>query len=596
VARDWGRQAFDEARAHRRPVLLVVGRLARSRDRAATTAVVDVLHGLGGERRALLVTSDPDEWPEVGDFARVAASTLGAAPAFPVALLLGADAMPRAVVSGEVAPPDWAEAVRALLMRTDRAGSSGPADEHVTLALQRAQHSAPAPQPLTRAAAIAAAGSTAPQPIAGLLGPLLLLVEAEETARLPGAREAAMRELASGRTTRPATLLAGAWRLLLETRVADDASRAEAATMTTWITRDLVTEAGLFRAGVIETDNGGDRAIIDDRIFTEANGLAIAALTQRGSREGRPADVEAAKRAAEALLARVGPPAGLRHGFDGERSLGPARLGDYAALGLGLVSLYDVTGERRWLLSAQALADAAIRALWDSEGDGFYLTPEPHEPLPLRVKTGFDDEGPSANAVMAIFLGTLSDRSGRPDYRDLARRTVQAFAGDVLVAPSGMEGMLAAALYVLPSAAPVATAIPVSAPVVAGRVASGPLVLELLAARTVMRAGEGTDLRVRLSPSSGFVVTPHSATGRGIAPLSVALLESDLAAGLPSYPPPLATGAFDAAVIPIRVPASAPSGPRPARVSVRCQICTAEGDCRAPVRVTLEVGLTIVAR
>jgi hypothetical protein len=32
------------------------------------------------------------------------------------------------------------------------------------------------------------------------------------------------------------------------------------------------------------------------------------------------------------------------------------------------------------------------------------------------------------------------------------------------------------------------------------------------------------------------------------------------------------------------------------RVSVRAQACTTEGDCRAPVRTTLEIGLTITPR
>jgi hypothetical protein len=284
----------------------------------------------------------------------------------------------------------------------------------------------------------------------------------------------------------------------------------------------------------------------------------------------------------------------LRHGVDGERSLGPARLDDYAALGLAQLSLYDATASRSPLATAEALADAAVGALWDAEEDGFYLHAQPHAPLPLRMKSGFDSERPSGNAVMALFLEGLAARSGRARDRNLAVRTVQAFAGDIETAPSGLESLMAAAVRLLPPSESPTTEAPPDPPAPA-RMAEGPLVLELRTARTSLRPGETTELYVRLQPASGFVVTPHSATGRGVVPLSVALLDADLIAGAAVYGPATLTGAYDGAMVPIRVPRSTPPGSRRVRVSVRAQACTAEGDCRAPLRATLSVAVNVSA-
>jgi hypothetical protein len=575
VARTWGPEVFAEARTRRRPVLLVVGRPSAARDRRAVEAAGAVLQQAGGDRVALFVDCDVDAWPEVADYVRTAATAAGVAPVSPMALLVDADVVPRGVVSGEREEAEWTAALRTLL----EAAPPSEADTAQMLeTLRRAQRPAAARRPLTRDQALAAAARVARQDVARLsIGAILLLTAADEAVHLPGARDVAVRALASGPTGATGDAAPGleAWRLVLVSRLAPSPGSALAA--------------------------AGQRAaerLVEPQSFADVNGLAIMGLALGGSRLGRPDDVAAAQRIASATLERLGPPRALKHGLDGERSLGPARLGDYAALGLGLLTLHEVTGKRDWLVTAQSLADAAIGALWDADGEGFFLAPRPPAPLPVRVKSGFDGEIPSANATMALFLGALAERSGRADYRDLARRTVQAFAGDIETAPSGMESLLAAAIRVLPEAPPVAStaATPTAAPAAPSRVVDGPLVLELRAERTSLRPGEGTELFLRLQPSVGFVVTPHSTTERGVVPLSVALLEPDLAADPPTYGPATLSGAYDGAMVPIRIPRSAPEGARRARVSVRAQACTAGGDCRPPIRVTLEVALTVSVR
>jgi hypothetical protein len=108
-----------------------------------------------------------------------------------------------------------------------------------------------------------------------------------------------------------------------------------------------------------------------------------------------------------------------------------------------------------------------------------------------------------------------------------------------------------------------------------------------------VRAAERAEIHVRVGLAAGHVLTPHGAVGRGIVPFSVALLEADLAAGPPAYPAPATD---DVAIVPVRVPPGAPAGLRPVRVSVYGQVCSASGDCRPPVRATLEVNVVVVPR
>jgi hypothetical protein len=580
VAHPWGPEAFAEARARHRPVLLFVSRSATRRDREIYAAIGDALRDAGGDRSTLLVTCDADAWPEVADYARTAATALGAAPVLPMALLVDAEVVPRGVVSGDVEETGWPASVRTLLEAAPDAGSTSG---QVLETLRRAQQPAAVRRPLTRDHSLAAAAREVQDGSSLSLGAILLLIEADESGHRPGARERAVRALAAerapsaGESEGAGWLRSEAWRLALIARVAP-APGSALASAAARIADELTAKR-------------------DALLFADVNGIAITGLALSGSRLGRPDDLAAAQRIAAGVLDRLGPPRSLKHGLDGERSLGLARLGDYAALGLGLVTLHEATGKRDWLIAAQSLADAAIGALWDSEGEGFFLAPKPQAPLPVRVKTGFDDDVPSANATMAVFLSALAERSGRADYRDLARRTVQAFAGDIETTPSGMEGMLGAALRVVPEAPrTTSTVAPTQVPPTPSRVTEGPLVLELRAARMTLRPGEDTELFVRFQPSPGFVVTPHSSAERGSVPLSVALLEADLAAGPPTYGPATLSGAYDGAMLPIRIPRSAPEGIRRVRVSVRAQTCAVDGDCRAPIRVTLEVGLNLTSR
>src|SRR5262249_44184628 len=142
-----------------------------------------------------------------------------------------------------------------------------------------------------------------------------------------------------------------------------------------------VTEAGNFEGkNVLSLRSPEDRAwlekvrpklyeararrpppLTDTKILTSCNGLMISAFARAGLAFGRDDYVARAARAAAqfdlAALKRTG-----RH---------PALLEDYAFLAAGLVDLYEVSGDARWLNGALALHETLARDFADPQG-GFF--------------------------------------------------------------------------------------------------------------------------------------------------------------------------------------------------------------------------------
>jgi len=564
---DWGAAAFEEARTARRPVVVVLSRRAVPRDRdllaAATEGESAPATRWAGS--AVLVRADADEVPELADFAELAATVFQRERGYPLALVLTPEGVPLGVAADAGFPGE----VDPLLAAQTALPSLRLADGPSLQSIRSAQQPMKATRPPVRDAAVRRAESLAASRTEGLSrGALLLLLEAHDVLHSAPLGAAASRAIgARGRRPAGGGLEAAAWDIWGHARLGES---GPASTLAQSSVASLAEPEGVFRA-----------ARDDGRVFTGTNGMMIAALAAAGA-------TETAVRAADALLRRVGPVGQLRRGFEGERSLGPARLDDYAGLGLGLAALHEATSDARWRREAEGLADAAVAALWDNTSGGFYLHAEPIAPLPVRIRSGFDGERPSANALMALLLDDLGQRLARPQLRDLARRTVEAFAGELERAPFGLDGMQAAALHVLAAAAkPMATA----APPLPSRAVRGSVTVEARAERATLRAGERGQIQVEVRAAEGWTVTAHRPEDRGAVPLTVALLDPELGAGPAVYP--RASARVLTALVPLRVPAAAAKAVQQVRVAVRFEACTAGGACQAPERVTLGVLLTI---
>ena len=189
----------------------------------------------------------------------------------------------------------------------------------------------------------------------------------------------------------------------------------------------------------------------DEKIITAWNGLMLASFAEAGVILNRPDYTEAARRNAEFVLANL-----RRDGFllrtykDGVAKFN-AYLEDYAFLIEGLVTLFETTGEFRWLREAIALTDRMIDEFWDGEGGGFFFTGKSHEDLIVRSKDYFDNATPSGNSVAAAVLLRLAILTNKEQYRQLAEKVLAIIADQARRYPSGFGYALSAVDFLLSS-------------------------------------------------------------------------------------------------------------------------------------------------
>lgn len=180
----------------------------------------------------------------------------------------------------------------------------------------------------------------------------------------------------------------------------------------------------------------------DEKIIVAWNGLMLRSFAEAAAVLESERYRQVARRNAEFLLSRLRRERGLLHCFaDGVAKI-PAFVDDYACLCDGLLALYEVDFDLRWLQEAQALAQEMIERFWDQQVGGFFYTSDAHTDVPMRLKDFFDNATPSGNSVAADVLLRLSRLLDREDYREKTA-TILRLAHDAMTRfPSGFGHLL----------------------------------------------------------------------------------------------------------------------------------------------------------
>jgi uncharacterized protein YyaL (SSP411 family) len=162
----------------------------------------------------------------------------------------------------------------------------------------------------------------------------------------------------------------------------------------------------------------------------------IAALARGGRVLEAPEYTEAARRAAEFILARLRRPDNrLYHRYrDGEAAIA-GMANDYAFLIFGLIELYQSCFDPSFLEAAIGLQEIMNADCWDEKRGGFFLTPAGGDELFVRPKELYDGAIPSANSIALLNLLTLARLTGHPRWEAAAERQVKAFAGNIAHQP-----------------------------------------------------------------------------------------------------------------------------------------------------------------
>ena len=187
----------------------------------------------------------------------------------------------------------------------------------------------------------------------------------------------------------------------------------------------------------------------DEKILTAWNGLMMASFAEAGVILNRPDYTDTARRNAEFVLSNLRKDGSLLRTWKDGVAKFNGYLEDYSFLIEGLVTLFETTGEFRWLEEAQTLTERMIEEFWDNEGGGFFFTGKSHEDLIVRSKDYFDNATPSGNSVAVMALLRLAILTARENYRNLAMAVLREVGDSARRYPSGFGYALSAADFLV---------------------------------------------------------------------------------------------------------------------------------------------------
>ena len=232
--------------------------------------------------------------------------------------------------------------------------------------------------------------------------------------------------------------------ILNVTRTLEDVAVANNVTVEQLEASLSLSKATLF--GLREKRVKPDR---DEKIITAWNGLMLASFAEAGVILGRVDYTDAARRNAEFVLSNLRRDGLLLRTYKDGLAKFNAYLEDYAFFIEGLVTLFETTGELRWLNEAITLTDRMIDEFWDEENGGFFFTGKSHENLIVRSKDYFDNATPSGNSVAAGVLLRLALLTGKDQLRNLAIAVFREAADAARRYPSGFGYLLSAIDFTL---------------------------------------------------------------------------------------------------------------------------------------------------
>ncbi|GAA2029295.1 hypothetical protein GCM10009819_11310 [Agromyces tropicus] len=192
-----------------------------------------------------------------------------------------------------------------------------------------------------------------------------------------------------------------------------------------------------------------DPPSLDAKLLTGWNGLAIGALARAAQVFGDLSALEAARRAADRMLAEHVRDDGtvVRASLDGVASRAPGTLEDSGMLAGGLLRLAAATGEAEYAVRARELVDAAAHAAESRGNAAPFAAPGGGDPVLAARGLGFADDpaegaAPSGMTACADAARLLAALGGGDRYRELAARAMREVAGIAPARPIAFGGAL----------------------------------------------------------------------------------------------------------------------------------------------------------
>ncbi|MBI4381805.1 MAG: thioredoxin domain-containing protein [candidate division NC10 bacterium] len=202
-----------------------------------------------------------------------------------------------------------------------------------------------------------------------------------------------------------------------------------------------------LRAKLLVARTRRPQPLRDEKIIVGMNGLAIDAMVQSGQIFGNERDIASAKRTAERIWAVAYNPKTrrLKHEIFRGHAQTDAYLEDYALLGVGFMSLYDLTKDTVWLTRAGTLADDMLRQF--SRKGGKLSTVLNERDLLIVPEDDGDGVYPSGTSAAIELLLRVGEATKKAKYVSAAALAVSHISHQMEQHPSTWGAAVAAVSF-----------------------------------------------------------------------------------------------------------------------------------------------------
>jgi uncharacterized protein YyaL (SSP411 family) len=181
----------------------------------------------------------------------------------------------------------------------------------------------------------------------------------------------------------------------------------------------------------------------DEKILTAWNGMMIVTFAEAAEILGEKRYRQAALKGGTFLWDVMHDDGKLQRAFfEGKTEL-DGQQEDYAFSALGFISLYDLTGEQKWLDRAETIMSEMVKGFRDETAGDYYMTASLNTFGKAKART--DSGTPSGNAAALEVFAKLTHRSANPDHRINGEALLSALSGLAAKSPQSNAYSLLAA-------------------------------------------------------------------------------------------------------------------------------------------------------
>ncbi|MHC5109910.1 MAG: thioredoxin domain-containing protein [Planctomycetota bacterium] len=207
-----------------------------------------------------------------------------------------------------------------------------------------------------------------------------------------------------------------------------------------WSTKIAALNQKVFQARENRVHPG-----LDDKILTEWNALLINSLARAYRILGDERYRVAAEKAAGFIQDNMVIDGRLYRAHRNGKTYVRGNAADYANLIEALITLYETTGNERWLDAAVAQSEKFIELFEDRRDGGFFYTAHDAEKLIVRSKNTRDGVVPSCNSTAAMNFQRLAVMLDKSEWQQLAEQAMVSLGSRL--ANGTLERMAWSALF-----------------------------------------------------------------------------------------------------------------------------------------------------